>query len=133
MLLGVQKVSSPHSLLTPLAPGHLKRRMTLTASPRCRLRCLRACVLLPPALRSSLLAQARVGELLLKHEEAELHRVTEASQELLAREEDAVAIAPLPCGAEAEACRSCYAACSGEPLACAEHVRAFVQCAERAG
>lgn len=76
------------------------------------------------------LLQTRVGEQLLMREAEELQRITASSKELLRREEHAVAIAALPCSAEAEVCRNCYLENAADPLACAARVIAFTRCAE---
>jgi hypothetical protein len=83
------------------------------------------------ALHAALRETAQVSELLRKREEEELRAINEVSLELLNRETK-TSPPPLACAADAEACRACYEAHAGQPLACSSAVAAFAACSQRA-
>lgn len=84
-----------------------------------------------PALRAALQQSIRVGDALLKQEASELAKVASLAGELLDRETKTPA-PPLACGAERDACASCYGANPDAPLVCRPQVDAFVRCVSKA-
>ena len=84
-----------------------------------------------PGLDDALARSLRVGELLLKNEEAELDRAREYASEAqagayLMRRTD------VPCVEEREACRTCYETNAADTLRCGAEVAAYDACARAA-
>ena len=84
-----------------------------------------------PGLDDALARSLRVGELLLKNEEAELVRAREYASEAqagayLMRRTD------VPCVEEREACRTCYETNAADTLRCGAEVAAYDACARAA-
>lgn len=79
----------------------------------------------------ALVATKRVGDLLLRQEEAEAKQVKQLAEELV-RSEHVVPSRPVPCTAERDACVGCYQHNAADPLKCAQQVKAYSTCATAA-
>jgi hypothetical protein len=84
-----------------------------------------------PGLDHALARSLRVGELLLKNEEAELQMTRERASATQARHR-LVHVKAAPCVAEREACRVCYETNADDTLRCGHEVAAYDACARAA-
>ena len=84
-----------------------------------------------PGLDHALARSLRVGELLLKNEEAELALTRERASEMQSRHH-LVHVKAAPCVAEREACRVCYETNADDTLRCGHEVAAYDACARAA-
>ncbi|CAK9221975.1 unnamed protein product [Sphagnum jensenii] len=73
----------------------------------------------------------KLGEKLQKQEEEELRKVKQLAQELQEKQFCAPS-QPVPCTNEKEACIQCYRENSKNPLECANTVKLFKECSQRA-
>ncbi|KAH9568997.1 hypothetical protein CY35_03G108800 [Sphagnum magellanicum] len=73
----------------------------------------------------------KLGEKLQKQEEEELGKVKQLAQELQEKQFFAPS-QPVPCTNEKEACIQCYRENSKNPLECANTVKLFKECSQRA-
>ena len=85
-----------------------------------------------PGLDHALARSLRVGELLLKNEEAELDRAREYASEAQAGAYLMRHVKAAPCVAEREACRVCYETNAEDTLRCGHEVAAYDACARAA-
>ena len=84
-----------------------------------------------PGLDHALARSLRVGELLLKNEEAELALTRERASETQSRHH-LVHVKAAPCVTEREACRVCYETNADATLRCGHEVAAYDACARAA-
>ena len=84
-----------------------------------------------PGLDDALARSLRVGELLLKNEQAELEKVREYASQAQATTH-AFRRGETPCGEEREACRKCYEENAADTLRCGAEVAAYDACARAA-
>ena len=84
-----------------------------------------------PGLDDALARSLRVGELLLKNEQAELDKVREYASRAQATTHE-FRRGETPCGEEREACRKCYEENAADTLRCGAEVAAYDACARAA-
>jgi hypothetical protein len=84
-----------------------------------------------PGLDHAIARSFRVGELLLKNEQAELAAVRERASEAQSRHQ-MMRARNTPCVAEREACRVCYETNAEDTLRCGNEVAAYDACARAA-
>ncbi|KAG2444056.1 hypothetical protein HYH02_008999 [Chlamydomonas schloesseri] len=81
-------------------------------------------------LTRQLQATREVAGLLVKHEEAEVAKMTSLAADML--REFSVATKPLPCQTESAACVQCFKANTAEAWRCSDVAEAYRQCATAA-
>ncbi|GMH37297.1 hypothetical protein BSKO_05170 [Bryopsis sp. KO-2023] len=108
----------------PLRPPPLPSR-SVSRLPRSAMDAIRKDL----ELRNALVGANKVGDLLLKREEAEVDKVNAYAQEMIDQGYQ-VRERPVPCEAEREACSKCYE--GGDVFGCRGAVDAYAKCAGEA-
>lgn len=82
-------------------------------------------------LRQTIQSTQRLGNLLVGHNAEELRKIDQLAKDLI-KKEHSMKCRGSPCQAERERCQSCYSQNTQDPLKCAEQVRAYSVCAQKA-